>query len=104
MHLNRSKSSRTGTESRAIIHTTFMSGVRLNRHYLRRMKKVGWGRLLFIFSESAVQIPAEMIRYSVTKIMQIALARGLAETTAGTGVTGNSYSLDLRARNTWSNL
>jgi NAD(P)-dependent dehydrogenase (short-subunit alcohol dehydrogenase family) len=54
------------------------------------MKAAGWGRIIFISSESAVNIPAEMIHYGVTKTMQIALARGLAETTAGTGVTVNS--------------
>lgn len=74
----------------AIIETNFMSGVRLSRHYLPRMKTTGWGRIIFISSESAVNIPVEMIHYGVTKTMQIALARGLAETTAGTGVTVNS--------------
>ena len=74
----------------AIIETNFMSGVRLSRHYLPRMKATGWGRIIFISSESAVNIPVEMIHYGVTKTMQVALARGLAETTAGTGVTVNS--------------
>jgi NAD(P)-dependent dehydrogenase (short-subunit alcohol dehydrogenase family) len=74
----------------AIIETNFMSGVRLSRHYLPRMKTAGWGRIIFISSESAVNIPVEMVHYGVTKTMQIALARGLAETTAGTGVTVNS--------------
>jgi NAD(P)-dependent dehydrogenase (short-subunit alcohol dehydrogenase family) len=74
----------------AIIETNFQSGVRLSRHYLPRMKTAGWGRIVFISSESAVNIPAEMIHYGVTKTMQVALARGLAETTAGTGVTVNS--------------
>jgi len=74
----------------AIIETNFMSGVRLSRHYLPRMRFNDWGRILFISSESAVNIPVEMIHYGVTKTMQIALARGLAETTAGTGVTVNS--------------
>jgi NAD(P)-dependent dehydrogenase (short-subunit alcohol dehydrogenase family) len=74
----------------AIIETNFLSGVRLSRHYLPRMKTAGWGRIVFISSESAVNIPAEMIHYGVTKTMQVALARGLAETTAGTGVTVNS--------------
>ncbi len=68
----------------------FMSGARLSRHYLPRMKAANWGRILFISSESAVNIPVEMIHYGVTKTMQVALARGLAETTAGTGVTVNS--------------
>ena len=80
----------TDAEWRAIIETNFMSGVRLSRHYLPRMKATGWGRIIFISSESAVNIPVEMIHYGVTKTMQVALARGLAETTAGTGVTVNS--------------
>ena len=67
-----------------------MSGVRLSRHYLPRMKQKDWGRILFISSESGQQIPAEMIHYGMTKTAQIAIARGLAETTAGTGVTVNS--------------
>ncbi|HWX21202.1 MAG TPA: SDR family NAD(P)-dependent oxidoreductase [Candidatus Binatia bacterium] len=74
----------------AIIETNFLSGVRLSRHYLAHMKARNWGRILFISSESAVNIPVEMIHYGVTKTMQVALARGLAETTAGTGVTVNS--------------
>ena len=74
----------------AIIETNFMSGVRLSRHYLPRMKLKNWGRIIFISSESAVNIPAEMMHYGVTKTMQVALARGLADTTAGTGVTVNS--------------
>lgn len=80
----------TDAEWSAIIETNFMSGVRLSRHYLARMKTAGWGRIIFISSESAVNIPVEMIHYGVTKTMQVALARGLAETAAGTGVTVNS--------------
>jgi NAD(P)-dependent dehydrogenase (short-subunit alcohol dehydrogenase family) len=67
-----------------------MSGVRLSRHYLPRMQQRGWGRIVFISSESALQIPKEMIHYGMTKTAQLAIARGLAETTAGTGVTVNS--------------
>src|SRR5229473_4478030 len=67
-----------------------MSGVRLSRHYLPQMKDRNWGRIVFISSESAANIPAEMIHYGVTKTAQVALARGLAETTIGTGVTVNS--------------
>src|SRR5512146_3104473 len=67
-----------------------MSGVRLSRHYLPRMKEKNWGRILFISSESAVHIPAEMIHYGMTKTAQLAISRGLAETTAGTGVTVNT--------------
>ena len=67
-----------------------MSGVRLSRHYLPRMKEKNWGRVIFISSESAIDIPAEMIHYGMTKSAQISVARGLAETTVGTGVTVNS--------------
>jgi len=74
----------------AIIETNFMSGVRLSRYYLPRMKARNWGRIIFISSESGINIPVEMIHYGVTKTMQLALARGLSETTAGTNVTVNS--------------
>ena len=74
----------------SMIETNFLSGVRLSRHYLPRMKAKNWGRVIFISSESAVNIPVEMIHYGVTKTMQVALAAGLAQTTAGTGVTVNS--------------
>jgi NAD(P)-dependent dehydrogenase (short-subunit alcohol dehydrogenase family) len=67
-----------------------MSGVRLSRSYLPGMKKRNWGRIVFISSESGVQIPAEMIHYGMTKTAQLAISRGLAETTAGTGVTVNA--------------
>ncbi len=80
----------TDADWAAIIETNFLSGMRLSRHYLPRMKTRNTGRVIFISSESAVNIPAEMIHYGVTKTMQVALARGLAETTAGTDVTVNS--------------
>jgi NAD(P)-dependent dehydrogenase (short-subunit alcohol dehydrogenase family) len=67
-----------------------MSGIRLSRHYLAQMLKRNWGRILFISSESAVQIPAEMVHYGMTKTAQVAIARGIAESVAGTGVTVNS--------------
>ncbi len=67
-----------------------MSGVRLSRYYLAGMLKKNWGRILFISSESAVQIPAEMVHYGMTKTAQVAIARGIAESVAGTGVTVNS--------------
>ncbi|QIN79463.1 SDR family oxidoreductase [Rubrobacter marinus] len=70
--------------------TNVMSGVRLARAYLPGMTGRGWGRIIFVSSESGVQIPAEMIHYGTTKTAQLAVARGLAETTAGTGVTVNS--------------
>jgi NAD(P)-dependent dehydrogenase (short-subunit alcohol dehydrogenase family) len=75
---------------RRFFEVNVMSGVRLSRHYLPRMKVKNWGRIVFISSESAIQIPAEMIHYGMTKTAQLAIARGLAETTAGTGVTVNS--------------
>ncbi len=67
-----------------------LSGVRLSRHYLPRMKQKNWGRIIFISSESALQIPAEMIHYGMTKTAQLAIARGMAETTTGTNVTVNA--------------
>ncbi|MDB5027991.1 MAG: 3-oxoacyl-[acyl-carrier protein] reductase [Candidatus Eremiobacteraeota bacterium] len=70
--------------------TNVLSGVRLSRAYLPHMHEREWGRIVFISSESGLQIPAEMIHYGVTKTAQIALARGLAETLAGTGITVNS--------------
>jgi len=67
-----------------------LSGVRLSRAYLPKMKQSNWGRIVFISSESGVQIPAEMIHYGMTKTAQLAVSRGLAETCAGTGVTVNA--------------
>jgi NAD(P)-dependent dehydrogenase (short-subunit alcohol dehydrogenase family) len=70
--------------------TNVMSGVRLSRHYLPGMLARNWGRMVFIASESAVNTPVEMVHYGMTKTAQLAVARGLAEGTAGTGVTVNS--------------
>jgi len=70
--------------------TNVMSGVRLSRHYVAGMRARNWGRIIFVSSESALQIPTEMIHYGTTKTAQLAVARGLAETLAGTGVTVNS--------------
>lgn len=67
-----------------------LSGVRLARHYLPGMLKKNWGRVIFISSESAQQIPVEMIHYGMTKTAQVAVARGLAQSVVGTGVTVNS--------------
>jgi NAD(P)-dependent dehydrogenase (short-subunit alcohol dehydrogenase family) len=67
-----------------------LSGIRLARHYTPLMVKRGWGRVVFISSESGVHIPAEMVHYGMTKTAQLAVARGLAETVTGTGVTVNS--------------
>jgi len=70
--------------------TNVMSGVRLSRAYLPGMRERKWGRIVFISSESAVQIPSEMIHYGMTKTAQLAVARGLAETTVNTAITVNS--------------
>lgn len=70
--------------------TNVLSGIRLARHYVRGMRARNWGRIVFVSSESALQIPAEMIHYGMTKTAQLAVSRGLAETLAGTGVTVNS--------------
>ena len=70
--------------------TNVMSGIRLSRYHLPKMVQRGWGRIVFISSESALNIPVEMIHYGMTKTAQLAIARGLAESVAGTGVTVNS--------------
>lgn len=75
---------------RRFFDVNVLSGVRLSRAYLPRMKQRNWGRIVFISSESAIQIPAEMIHYGMTKTAQLAVSRGLAETCAGTGVTVNA--------------
>ena len=75
---------------RRFFEVNVLSGVRLSRHYLGLMKQKNWGRIVFISSESALQIPAEMIHYGMTKTAQLAISRGLAETTAGTAVTVNA--------------
>jgi len=67
-----------------------LSGIRLSRAYLPGMKQRNWGRIVFISSESAIQIPVEMIHYGMTKTAQLAVSRGMAETCAGTGVTVNA--------------
>jgi NAD(P)-dependent dehydrogenase (short-subunit alcohol dehydrogenase family) len=67
-----------------------MSGIRLSRHYLAGMRQRDWGRVVFVSSESGLQVPADMLHYSVTKTAQLTVARGLAEMLAGTGVTVNS--------------
>ena len=75
---------------RRFFDANVLSGVRLSRRYLPQMLAQNWGRIIFISSESAVQIPAEMIHYGMTKTAQLAVARGLAEMTVGTAVTVNS--------------
>jgi len=80
----------TDAEWEQIYQTNVMSGVRLSRAYLPRMKQQNWGRIIFISSESALQIPTESIHYGVSKAAQIAVARGIAESVAKTGITVNS--------------
>ncbi len=75
---------------RRFFEVNVLSGVRLARLVLPGMKKRNWGRIIFISSESAVQIPVEMIHYGMTKTAQLAVSRGLAEAVAGTGITVNS--------------
>src|SRR5205814_9858846 len=75
---------------RRFFEVNVSSGVRLARLVLPGMKKRNWGRIIFISSESAVQIPVEMIHYGMTKTAQLAVSRGLAEAVAGTGITVNS--------------
>lgn len=75
---------------RRFFEMNVLSGVRLSRLYLPVMKERNWGRIIFISSESGVQIPAEMIHYGMTKTAQLAVSRGLAESVAGTGITVNS--------------
>ena len=73
-----------------MFNTNVMSGARLSQNYLKKMLSQNWGRIIFISSESAYQIPKEMIHYGLTKTAQISLARGIAECTKGSNVTSNS--------------
>jgi len=73
-----------------LFEVNVMSGVRLSRHYLPAMLKKNWGRIIFISSESGQNIPTEMIHYGMTKTAQVAIARGIAQSVATTGVTVNS--------------
>jgi NAD(P)-dependent dehydrogenase (short-subunit alcohol dehydrogenase family) len=74
----------------SLFQLNVMSGVRLSRHYLPRMVGKAWGRVVFVSSESGVNIPKEMLDYGMTKTAQLAISRGLAEAVAGTGVTVNA--------------
>jgi NAD(P)-dependent dehydrogenase (short-subunit alcohol dehydrogenase family) len=80
----------TDADWRHFFDVNVLSGVRLARLFLPGMRRRNWGRIIFISSESAVQIPAEMIHYGMTKTAQLAVSRGLAEAVAGTGITVNS--------------
>jgi NAD(P)-dependent dehydrogenase (short-subunit alcohol dehydrogenase family) len=73
-----------------LFEVNVMSGVRFSRRYMPAMVKRGWGRVLFVSSESGLNIPPEMIHYGMTKTAQLSIARGLAIEAAGTGVTVNT--------------
>ena len=77
-------------EWRRFFEVNVLSAVRLARHYLPQMRKADWGRIVFISSESGVQIPVEMIHYGMTKTALLAVSRGIAESCAGSGVTSNA--------------
>lgn len=78
------------SEWQRFFEVNVMSGVRLARHYLPRMKAGNWGRIVFISSESGINTPGEMVHYGMSKSAQLAVSRGLAQTTTGTGVTVNA--------------
>lgn len=80
----------TDADWTGLFELNVMSGVRLSRHFLPPMVANGWGRVIFISSESALNIPKEMIDYGMTKTAQLAISRGLAESVAGSGVTVNA--------------
>lgn len=80
----------TDDDWRRLFEINVMSAVRLSRAYLPGMKERDWGRIVFISSESGIQIPVEMIHYGMTKTALLAVSRGIAEACAGTGVTSNA--------------
>jgi NAD(P)-dependent dehydrogenase (short-subunit alcohol dehydrogenase family) len=80
----------TDDDWQRLFDTNVMSGVRLSRHYVPAMIRRGFGRIVFVSSESGLNIPAEMVHYGMTKTAQLAISRGLAESVAGTGVTVNA--------------
>jgi NAD(P)-dependent dehydrogenase (short-subunit alcohol dehydrogenase family) len=80
----------TDDEWREMFEINVLSGVRITRAYVPQMRERGWGRIVFVSSESALQIPVEMIHYGVSKAANIVVARGLAETFVGSNVTVNS--------------
>ena len=75
---------------RRFFEVNVLSAVRLSRQYLPAMKQKDWGRIVFISSESGIQIPVEMIHYGMTKTALLAVSRGIAESCAGSGVTSNA--------------
>src|SRR5207245_8234854 len=80
---------------RRFFEVNVLSGVRLSRAYLPGMKQRNWGRIVFISSERAINTPAEMIHYGMTKTAQLAVSRGLAQSCAGKEVTVNAEFIGL---------
>ena len=80
----------TDDEWREMFEINVLSGVRITRAYLAQMSERGWGRIVFVSSESALQVPVEMIHYAVSKAANIVVGRGVAETLVGSNVTVNS--------------
>ena len=80
----------TDDEWREMFEINVMSGVRITRAYLPQMRERGWGRIVFVSSKSALQIPVEMIHYGASKAANIVVARGIAETLVGSNITVNS--------------
>lgn len=80
----------TDEEWQQVFEVNVLSGIRLARHHVPRMVERGWGRVQFISSESAIQIPVEMVHYGTSKTAQLAVSRGMAESVAGSGVTVNA--------------
>jgi len=80
----------TDEDWRELFEVNVLSAVRLSRLYLPAMRRKNWGRLVFVSSESGIQIPVEMIHYGMTKTAMLAVSRGIAESLAGTGITSNA--------------
>jgi NAD(P)-dependent dehydrogenase (short-subunit alcohol dehydrogenase family) len=80
----------TDEEWLTMFQVNVLSAVRLSRQYLPGMRRSNWGRVVFISSESGIQIPVEMIHYGMTKTAMLAVSRGIAESCAGTGITSNA--------------
>jgi len=80
----------TDDDWRRVFDVNVLSGIRLSRFYFQKMIDNNWGRIVFVSSESAINVPSEMIHYGMTKTAQLSIARGLAELTKGTNVTVNT--------------
>lgn len=90
IYASKSFNDTTDQEWEEMFQVNVMGAVKLSRHYLPKMKKAGWGRILFVSSECAQLVPEDLIAYSTTKAALLALSRGLAQTTKGSRVTVNA--------------